>query len=193
MMLRVITMVARNTTIPLKMLQLHPQFGIKSGRLLYTFNRLLYSFSTIQNLPGQNSIKPSREDGYAYGHYFPSDWDEHTIKKTLDPKDHHIQVIKLVRNRVGEPTGKVLFKFRDERTLKKYMDQYHEDYLVTDSETRKIVILPFELKTELAKRDKPSYQQKYAVRLSNLDFDITAQELAKLAHDYDPLAHVELT
>ena len=120
-----------------------------------------------------NSIAPSKEEAYAYGHYFPKDWTEQFIKKTLDPKDKNIELIQSVKNQLGEPTGKILFKFKNDKILEEYIKKYHEDYILTDIESQRVVILPFELKTlEKKKALVEGKNLKNPVRISNLDFDI---------------------
>ena len=73
------------------------------------------------------------------------------------------------------------------------MKEYSEDYIVTDSQTQKIVILPFELKTKMKKmEEKEGKNMKYPVRISNLDYDITLLQLQKLADDYGEVSHIDL-
>jgi hypothetical protein len=35
-----------------------------------------------------------------------------------------------MKNRVGQPTGKVLFKFFTEEAMKSYIEKYNEDFIV---------------------------------------------------------------
>lgn len=58
----------------------------------------------------KNSINPISEY-VAFGHYFPKEWTENFILKQIDPTKKSIREIQLVRNRMGQPSGKVLLKF----------------------------------------------------------------------------------
>lgn len=109
----------------------------------------LFRFAT-QALTRQNSIDPSK--GYvAYGHYFPKGWDEKEIYAQIDPSRKNIEQIHIVKNRVGQATGKVMFRFYTEDAMRRYIEKYNEDFIVTKEEAHRVILQPFELKTSLAK------------------------------------------
>jgi hypothetical protein len=58
----------------------------------------------------KNSINPIGEY-VAYGYYFPINWNEEFIYSQIDPTRKSIIHLQIIRNRVGQASGKVLFKF----------------------------------------------------------------------------------
>lgn len=109
----------------------------------------LFRFAT-KALVKRNSIDPST--GFvAYGHYFPKGWDEKEIYAQIDPSRKNIEQIHVVKNRVGQATGKVMFKFYTAEAMRNYMEKYNEDFIVTKEEAHRVILQPFELKTSLAR------------------------------------------
>jgi len=53
-----------------------------------------------------------------------------------------------------------------------------------------VIIKPFELRTREKGLDFKEKKTKHQVKVKNLDFDITAQELERLAKDFGKVAHV---
>lgn len=70
----------------------------------------------------------------------------------LDPSGKALERVQYVKSNVGEKTNKVILKFKDSETRDKFIHKYHEDYLITDDETHKIAILPFQLRTSEKKK-----------------------------------------
>jgi hypothetical protein len=138
-----------------------------------------------------NSINPVGQF-VAYGHYFPLDWTEEFIYSQLDPSKRSITHLQVMRNRLGRPTGKVLLRFATEEAMRLCIEKYNEDFIVTREEAHRVIIKPFELKT-VAKIDENSQKRtKHAVRIKNLDFDITHGELERLGQDYGKVELVEM-
>lgn len=76
------------------------------------FTRLtpLFTFCTQVVKGSKNSINPVGEY-VAYGFYFPKEWSEDVIFTHIDPSRKNISHVQIMRSRIGEPTGKILFKF----------------------------------------------------------------------------------
>lgn len=105
-----------------------------------------------------------------------------------------IERVQIMRTKVGEHSGKVLIKFKNEKTRKKYIEKYNEDFIMTDEQSQRIVILPFQLKVnEQKKKNRENLNFSHPVRISNMDFDITQQEVKKLAADYGEISHIDMT
>jgi RNA recognition motif-containing protein len=64
---------------------------------------------------------------------------------------------------------------------------------LTEFESNKVIILPFQLRTEDSKRQsKEGLNLSHGVRVSNIDFDMTEKELHKLAADYGTVTHIDM-
>ena len=77
--------------------------------------------------------------------------------------------------------------------MNKIIKAYNEEFVTLNSETQKIVIKEFSLKTSEEKKEKKAKTSlKNGVRVSNLDFDIDEKELKKLAVDFGEVNHIEM-
>jgi len=70
----------------------------------------------------------------------------------LDPSLKDIERVSFVKTKVGETSGKILIKFTNEKTRARYIQKYNEDFIITADQSQRVVILPFELKTEVRKK-----------------------------------------
>lgn len=55
---------------------------------------------------------------------------------------------------------------------------------MTKEEAHRVIIKPFELKTIAKKEENAEKRTRHAVKVKNLDFDITKEELERLGKDY---------
>ena len=58
--------------------------------------------------------------------------------------------------------------------MDKYISKYNEDFIMTKESVHKVVIQPFQLKTQEISKTNTSKKTKHQVKVTNLDFDITA-------------------
>ena len=99
-------------------------------------NRIIWRFCNDKIIiqgGSKNSIMPLPDEGFAYGYFFPSSWSPSYIQKLMDPNKKNIEEIKIVENKVGESTGKILFKFKNENIMNKYISKYNEDFIMADN------------------------------------------------------------
>jgi hypothetical protein len=101
-----------------------------------------FKFSNQVIANTKNSINPVKEH-VAYGYYFPKEWNEEHIYSHIDPSRKNISHLQVMKNRVGQPTGKVLFKFYTSDAMERYIEKYNEDFIVTKEEAHRIVLKPF--------------------------------------------------
>jgi RNA recognition motif-containing protein len=154
---------------------------------------VLLSSAFCRTLPGRqfNSIDPAKEH-VAFGHYFPKEWTEGFIREQMDPSGRQIKEIQLVRNKLGEPSGKVLLKFLTAQAMKTCIERYNEDFIITRHSTHRVVIQPFNLKTRELTKQTQQQKTKHMVKVKNLDFDITTEELERLGKDFGKVEHIEM-
>ena len=122
----------------------------------------------------RNSINPVHEH-VAFGHYFPTEWSEEYIYQQIDPSKKNIKEIQLVLNRIGKPSGKVVFRFNSADSMAKYIEKYNEDFIITKHSTHRVILQPFQLRTQELSRVNQVNKTKNQVRIKNLDFDITTE------------------
>lgn len=66
-------------------------------------------FSTLMK-QSLNSINPAGEP-IAIGYFFPKEWNEQYLQTVLDPSGRSISQINVLKNKIGEHSGKVILKF----------------------------------------------------------------------------------
>lgn len=54
--------------------------------------------------------------------------------------------VKIVQNKLGQSSGKILFTFKNLSVMDKYISRYNEDFIQTEDSVHKIVLKRFELK-----------------------------------------------
>lgn len=72
------------------------------------------------------------------------------------------------------------------------IDKYNQDFIITKDATHRVVIQPFALKTKLLSKESTHKKTKHQVKVKNLDFDITPEQLERLAKDFGKVVYVEM-
>lgn len=59
--------------------------------------------------------------------------------------------------------------------MAKYIEKYNEDFIITKHSTHRVILKPFQLRTQELSRINKEKRTKNQVKVKNLDFDITPE------------------
>jgi RNA recognition motif-containing protein len=135
------------------------------------------------------SIDNSRNN-IAFMNYVPTAWTEKEIKEHFDTKDEKISKITIVKNRLGNPTGKALIEFKSETLCDEFIQKWNENFIETKEFTQKIVVKAFSLKKH-SERTVVKNKHK-TVYLKNIDFEATVDDIYKMASDFGEIINMDL-
>jgi argininosuccinate lyase len=79
----------------------------------------------------------------ACGYHFPKDWTIENIYSYIDPSKKNIKEIKIIQNKLGLSSGKILFTFNSLEVMKKYILRYSEDFIETSNSVHRVLLRPF--------------------------------------------------
>lgn len=58
--------------------------------------------------------------------YLPKEWSEEEIKNRLDPSGRALERVQILRNRLGDHSGKVIFTFLSSPAMNEFIAKYNE-------------------------------------------------------------------
>lgn len=64
----------------------------------------------------------------------------------IDPSKTAIKDVKILRNKLGQHTGRIMLTFFNTKFMNNYIKKYNEDFISTGDGVQKLVIRPFTLK-----------------------------------------------
>ena len=135
------------------------------------------------------SIDNSRNN-IAFVNYVPITWVEKDIKDHFDREEEKILKITIVKNRLGNPTGKALLEFKSETFCDEFIKKWNDNFIETKEFTQKIMVRAFNLKKH---SDKTVAKNKHkTVYLRNIDFDATVDDIYKMASDFGEIINMDL-
>ena len=158
-------------------------------RLGQLWSALRWGFAVVKK--GEGAVVAGY-DCSAYGYYFPTEWSEETIYSHLDPSKKNIQRVHIVKNKMGQNSGKVLLDFASEAVRKKYIDKYNEDFIITNQSSHRVILKPFVPALRQEKIEDQQLKTKNAVKVKNLDFEVDKEELKRMGADYGEVTDIEM-
>ena len=124
-----------------------------------------------------------------FARYLPLDWNEQDIRKHFDPTNVNIKKIVLVKNRLGVYSGKALVEFVSREICERFVNKWHENFIETAENFRRIIFKPLHLKIN---SQKPQIQGGLKqVYIYNIEKTATPDDIYSLASDFGEITQVQ--
>mmetsp|Transcript_1777 Transcript_1777/g.2314 ORF Transcript_1777/g.2314 Transcript_1777/m.2314 type:complete len:186 (-) Transcript_1777:103-660(-) len=119
-----------------------------------------------------------------YVNHLPTYWDEKEIKDRFGIVGE-IKSVRLIKNSLGENSGKALIDYNNNKTAMAAIEKFHDRAV----ENLIATVVPFLKKGEVAPRNEPEVLAK-RVQLMNLPFDCYDWEVKNLCKTFVPIQKV---